>query len=269
MGNRVVWVSGASSGLGRAAAAALKQSGWRVIAGARSFTGSEGEADCGTLLPLDVRDEASVRAFCSRAYSLAGPPDALVNAAAILTLGPAEEISTEEFQAVMDTVLMGAFRLTRAVLPKMREKGGGKIVMFSSLNGLMPTPFQGAYVAAKHALEGFSECLMLETRGQGIQVMLVEPGDHAGGSQRCRGQAGTVSPLYRKSLERVSKTIAEDEARGQDPDRFGRRLARVMGRGRLPARLRAATMKEKTALVMHNVLPGRLYQRLLADHYKV
>lgn len=269
MEGRVVWVSGASSGLGHAAAKALKKSGWRVIAGARSFTGDEGEADFGLPLPLDVRDEASVDAFCTSACSLAGPPDALVNAAAILTLGPAEEIPAEEMMAVMDTVLLGAVRLTRAALPKMREKGGGKIVMFSSLNGLMPTPYQGAYVAAKHALEGFSQCLMLETRGQGIQVMLVEPGDHAGGSKRCRGRIASVSPLYRESLERVSRTIERDEARGQDPDSFGRRLARVMGRDRLPARLKVATLKERTALMLHIILPGRLNQWILADHYKV
>jgi NAD(P)-dependent dehydrogenase (short-subunit alcohol dehydrogenase family) len=269
MGDRVVWVSGSSSGLGRAAAAALKQSGWRVIAGARSFTGEEAEAEYGQALPLDVRDDASVRAFCDQAFALAGPPDALVNAAAILTLGPAEEIPLNELQAVMDTVLMGALRLTRAALPLMRRKGGGKIVMFSSLNGLMPTPFQGAYVSAKHALEGFSECLMLETRGQGIQVMLVEPGDHAGGSQRCRGKTKWVSPLYHHSLERVSGIIAKDEAQGQDPDRFGRRLARVMGRKRLPVRLRAATLKESFALIMHDVLPGRLFLRFLAGYYKV
>jgi len=269
MANRVAWVSGASSGLGAAAARALKESGWKVVSGARSFSGQEGETDLGALLPLDVREEASVIGFAHRAAALYGPPDALVNAAGILTLGPVEDTTPEEVQKVLDTILLGTLRVTRAALPLMRENGGGKVVMLSSVNGLMPTPFQGAYVAAKHALEGLSECLALETRGQGIQVMLVEPGDHAGGSKRCRGRIASVSPLYRESLERVSRTIARDEARGQDPDRFGRRLARVMGRDRLPARLKVATLKERTALMLHIILPGRLNQWILADHYKV
>ncbi len=265
----MVWVSGASSGLGRAAAVALKASGWRVIAGARSFIGNEGETDCGTRLPLDVRSVDSVRVFCEQAFSLAGAPDAVVSAAAILTLGPAEETSPEEFLEVMDTVMLGAVRFTQAALPLMRAKGGGKAVLLSSLNGLMPTPFQGAYVAAKHALEGYAGCLMLETRNQGIQVMLVEPGDHSGGSQKYRGRAAAVSPLYRESMERVIKVIARDEARGPAPERFGRKLARVMGRKKLPVRLRVAKPFEVFVLMARDLLPGRLFRRLHGMYYKV
>ena len=68
-------------------------------------------------------------------------------------------------------------RMNRAVLPLMRERGGGKIVLFSSINGLLGIPFQGAYTASKHAIEGYAECLQLEVKPFGIQVMLVEPGD--------------------------------------------------------------------------------------------
>jgi NAD(P)-dependent dehydrogenase (short-subunit alcohol dehydrogenase family) len=269
MAEKVVWVSGASSGLGRAAAAALKAAGWLVIAGARSFVGNEYETDCGTRLPLDVRDADSVRVFCEQAYSLAGAPDAIVNAAAVLTIGPAEETAPEEFLAVMDTVLMGAIRFTQAALPMMRSKGGGKVVMLSSVNGLYATPYQGPYTAAKHALEGYSECLMLETRKQGIQVMLVEPGDHSGGAQKYRGQAEKVSPLYRESLGRVMAAMARDEAQGQSPERFGRRLALVLSRKRLPARLRVLTLKEQLSIVLHDVLPGRWFQRIVTAYFKV
>ncbi len=269
MANRVAWVSGASSGLGAAAARALKESGWKVVSGARSFSGQEGETDLGALLPLDVRQEASVIGFAHRAAALYGPPDALVNAAGILTLGPVEDTTPEEVQKVLDTILLGTLRVTRAALPLMRENGGGKVVMLSSVNGLMPTPFQGAYVAAKHALEGLSECLALETRGQGIQVMLVEPGDHRGGSDRYRGQALTISPVYADSFGRAATVVRKDEASGPEPARFGRKLARAMGRKRLPLRLKVTTMKEDLAIILHDVLPGRLFLRFLADYYKV
>jgi NAD(P)-dependent dehydrogenase (short-subunit alcohol dehydrogenase family) len=267
--DKVVWVSGASSGLGRAAALALKSEGWRVVAGARSFAGDEGETDSGARLKLDVRDGASVLAFRDRALSLCGPPDALVNAAGILTLGPAEDLSDAEILAVMDTILLGSHRLVRAVLPLMRGKGGGKIAMLSSVNGLLPTPYQGAYAAAKHALEGYSECLMLETRGQNIQVMLVEPGDHSGGSMKYRGQAETVQPIYRESLKRVREVIARDEAGGGDPMDLGRKLARALGRKKLPVRMRVTTLTETFAIVMHDALPGRMFARFLSAHYKV
>ncbi len=268
MEGRVVWVSGASSGLGRAAAVALKQSGWRVISGARSFKGNEGETDSGIRLPLDVRSGDSVRAFCEQAYSLQGAPDAIVNAAAILTLGPAEETSPDEFQEVMDTILLGAVRLTQAALPMMRAKGGGKIVMLSSVNGLYATPYQGAYTAAKHALEGFSECLMLETRNQGIQVMLVEPGDHSGGAQKYRRKVENVSRLYLESFGRVTTAAARYENLGESPERFGQRLVCVMGKKKLPPRLQVTTLTERLSIMLHDVLPLRLFHRILNAYYK-
>ena len=97
---KTVWVTGASSGLGLHTAMALRDDGWQVIAGARSFTG--GQRDGMTCLPLDVTDAESVRAFCRRAAEIA-PPDALVQCAGMLVLGSCEETETEEFRRVMDT----------------------------------------------------------------------------------------------------------------------------------------------------------------------
>ncbi|NLX82321.1 MAG: SDR family NAD(P)-dependent oxidoreductase [Clostridiales bacterium] len=269
MASKLVWMSGASSGLGKAACDALSQTGWTVVAGARSFAKREGRQGSVHYLALDVQDADSVRDFCARAFELYGPPQALINAAGILIFGPAEETSLSEYEAVMDTVLMGTIRFTQAALPYLRQQPGGKIVMVSSVNGLMPTPFQSAYVAAKHALEGYSECLMLETAAQGIQVMLVEPGDHAGGSGKYRTSAQTVSPLYEAAFTRAREVILKDEAQGGSPLAFGRKLARVMDRRRLPARLRVTTLKETAAIVLHDVLPGRLFQKFLRDYYKV
>lgn len=269
MANKVVWLSGASSGLGKAASEALQAAGWTVVAGARSFAGQEGQQGGIHRLALDVQDEASVRAFCEKAHRLCGAPHALVNAAGILIFGPAEETSPGEYHQVMDTILMGSIRLTQAALPYLREGQGGKIVMLSSVNGLMPTPFQSAYVAAKHALEGYSECLAMETASQGIQVMIVEPGDHQGGSSRYRTSAQAVSPLYEASFARAREVVLRDEAGGGSPAAFARKLARVMGRRRLPLRLKVTTLKENAAIVLHDVLPGRWFLKSLRDYYKV
>lgn len=269
MAGRTVWVSGASSGLGRAAAKALKSNGWQVVSGARSFTGEESVGELGKTLPLDVRSELSVREFVGKALSVYGAPDALVNAAGILIMGPAETTDLSEYEAVMDTILFGSIRLTQAVLPLMREKGGGKIAMLSSVNGLMPTPFQSAYVAAKHALEGFSECLMLEARSHNIQVMLVEPGDHRGGSDKYRQSAKTVSPVYQDSFDRVRGIVRQDEEAGGLPHAFGEKLARALSKDRLPTRLKVTTLKENAAIVLHDLLPGRLFVRFLGGYYKV
>lgn len=268
MADRVVWVSGASSGLGLAAADALCAEGWLVVAGARSFSGDQPQPGYHRL-PLDVRDDDSVAAFCQAAKDIAGPPEALVCAAGILIMGPAEDTSTQEYEAVLDTILLGSIRMTQAVLPLMRAQGGGKIAMLSSVNGLLPTPYQSAYVSAKHALEGYSECLALETQGAGIQVMIVEPGDHAGGQDKYRASAALVSSPYTDSFARVRETVRQDEAGGASPTAFGQKLARTLSKKRLPLRLRCTQMKETAAIILHDILPGRLFLRFLADYYKV
>jgi NAD(P)-dependent dehydrogenase (short-subunit alcohol dehydrogenase family) len=266
----VVWITGASSGLGKATAEALLSAGWLVVAGARSFA-EAGKPDERALLrlPLDVTDQASVDAFIDSALSHTGTPQALVCAAGILTLGPAAQYSDEHMRSVLDVCLMGTLRLVRGVLPLMISAGGGKVVAFSSINGLMPTPFQGAYVAAKHALEGFCECLLMENRDKGIQVMLVEPGDHQGGAAKYRARCEGVSPAYQKSLDRVCAVIARDEGQGLDPARLGQKVANALSRRKLPLRLRVASFSQHAAVILHDILPGRLFLHLLSKYYKV
>ena len=232
---KTVWVTGASSGLGLHTAMALRDDGWQVIAGARSFTG--GQKDGMTCLPLDVTDEKSIREFCRRAEEIA-PPDALVQCAGMLVLGSCEETETEEFRRVMDTNYLGMVRMNREVLPRMRERGGGKIVMFSSINGLMGIPFQSAYTASKHAIEGYAECLALEGKPFGIQVMLVEPGDHRSGSEKNRPRAArmTAESPYAAEYESAVAQIHHDETNGSVPDALGRKIARVLDRKRIPLR---------------------------------
>ena len=132
------WLSGGSSGLGLHTAQALRDDGWRVIAGARSF--EDGEAEGIFRLKLDVTDEESVKRFCWKAAEIA-PPDALVQCAGVLVLGSCEETTAEEFLRVMNTNFLGMVRMNRQVLPMMRERGGGKIVLYSSINGLLGIPF--------------------------------------------------------------------------------------------------------------------------------
>ena len=263
---KTAWVTGASSGLGLHTAMALRDDGWRVVAGARSF--SEGEKDGMLCLPLDVTDEESVRRFCRRAAETA-PPDALVQCAGMLVLGSCEETETEEFRRVMDTNLLGMVRMNREVLPVMREKGGGKIVLFSSINGLMGIPFQGAYTASKHAIEGYAECLKLEVKPFGIQVMLVEPGDHRSGSDKYRPHAAamTESSPYADAYESAIAQIHHDETNGSDPDVLGQKIARILDRKRIPFRKRIASADQHLAVYIHRFLGAEINGAVLRSYY--
>lgn len=261
----IVWLTGASSGLGKAAAHALKQAGHTVLGGARSF---EESAEHLTL-PLDVTSEESVSAFVEKGLALTGAPDALVLAQGLLVLGAAEDISIEEYKRVMEVNFFGTLRLIKKAAPLMRQNKKGRIAIFSSVNGLLATPFEGAYVASKHALEGLCECLRMELAPFRIQVMAVEPGDHRGGSRNYRPHAANRQEAYEASFLRVTERIARDEDTGSDPDALGRKLARALARKNLPARLRVASFSQQLAVLLHDILPTDLFVRMIARYYRV
>jgi len=275
MKERTVWVTGASSGLGLHTAMALRDAGWRVIAGARSFpeagSGDAGprELDGAELLRLDVTDGDSVRAFRDAALALSPRVDAVVQCAGMLVLGSCEETTPEEFERVMNTNFLGMVRVNREALPLMRQAGGGRIVMFSSINGLMGIPFQDAYTASKHAIEGYAEGLQMEVRPFGIRVTLIEPGDHRSGSDRYRLHAaamGADSP-YAGEYGKTVRTIHRDETHGSDPDRLGRRVARLLDRKHPPFRRRIASAEQHLAVLLHGALPPGWNERILRSYY--
>ncbi|MBQ9264363.1 MAG: SDR family oxidoreductase [Clostridia bacterium] len=266
---KVVWITGASSGLGLHTARQLGMHGFDVIAGARSFGQGKAVEHCRSL-PLDVTDEKSIDAFTQRALEMAGPPDILVNCAGMLILGACEQYGIGEIEQVMNTNFLGQVRMIQKVLPLMREKDGGKIVNFSSINGLLGIPFEGAYTASKHAIEGFSECLALEVKPYGIEVMLVEPGDHQSGSAAYRRHSGGITEAspYKAAFDIGTGVIAHDEANGSDPDRLGEKMAKVLKRRHLPKRLRVAKGDQRLAVVLHDVLPAWAFDRIIGSYYK-
>ena len=169
----------------------------------------------------------------------------------------------------MDTNYLGMVRMNRAVLPLMRENGGGKIVLFSSINGLMGIPFQSAYTASKHAIEGYAECLQMETKPFGIQVMLVEPGDHRSGSDKYRPHAKAMSEAspYAAEYDSTVGIIHRDETGGSDPDALGRKIARTLDRERIPFRKRIASPDQHLAVYIHKLLPPGLNAAILRSYY--
>ena len=265
-GQKTAWVTGASSGLGLHTMQALRDAGWRVIGGARSF--EDGEKDGAVCLKLDVSDGESVARFCEKAAAIA-LPDALVQCAGILVLGSCEETRPDEYARVLETNFLGMVRMNREVLPLMRRRGGGKIVMFSSINGLMGIPFQSAYTASKHAIEGYAECLKLEAEPFGIQVMLVEPGDHRSGSVKYRMHAAdmTEASPYAAAYERATGQIRHDEENGYDADRLGRIVARTLERKRIPFRKRIASPDQHLAVYLHRFGGARLNGAVLKKYY--
>ena len=171
---RVALVTGASSGIGEAAAHALVDAGFTVYGTSRRAVAGE-QRGAVTFLPLDVTDDESVAGALREVLDRSGRIDVLVNNAGLGIAGAAEESSIEQARDLFDTNVFGSIRMTRAVLPQMREQGSGRIINISSVLGLVPAPFAALYAATKHAIEGYSESLDHEMREHGIRVLLVEP----------------------------------------------------------------------------------------------
>ena len=265
---QVVWITGASSGLGLHTAQALARNGFTVVAGARSFGKGKTVAGC-HCLPLDVTSRESIDAFAAEALKAFGPPDILVNCAGMLILGACESYALDELRQVMETNFFSQAAMISKVLPYMREKGKGRIVNFSSINGLLGIPFEGAYTASKHAIEGYSECLSYEVKPFGIEIMLVEPGDHRSGSSAYRrhSQGMTDESPYKAAFDTGTAQIAHDEANGSDPDRLGEKIAKALKRKHLPRRLRVAKPDQHLAVVLHDLLPNRWFEKIIGPYY--
>jgi short-subunit dehydrogenase len=169
----VAIVTGASAGIGKATAPALAAAGYRVFGTYRRppATRSPGIE----YLACDVTNDESVKAAVGELLSKTGRIDLLVNNAGVGLFAGAEESSLEQAKSLFDVNLFGVIRMTKAVLPTMRQQGAGRIVNISSVMGLIPAPFWALYAATKHALEGYSESLDHEIRGSGVRVVLVEP----------------------------------------------------------------------------------------------
>ncbi len=187
---KIVLVTGASSGIGRAAALSLARGGYWVFAGARRIAALEALraelADAGdvknggriTPLPLDMDDPKSIAdAVAAIGAATDGyGVDVLVNNAGFATAGALAELGDADLRAQFETNVFGLMSLTRALLPAMFERGAGRVINVSSVSGRIPAPMLGAYHASKYALEALSDALRMELQPFGIKVVIVEPG---------------------------------------------------------------------------------------------
>jgi NAD(P)-dependent dehydrogenase (short-subunit alcohol dehydrogenase family) len=213
---RVALVTGASSGIGEAAGRALAGAGFTVYGTSRRAVAGE-ERNGVAFLPLDVTDDDSVAAAVGEVLVRSGRIDVLVNNAGLGIAGAAEESSIEQARALFDTNVFGSIRMTRAVLPHMREQGGGRIINVSSVLGLMPAPFGALYASTKHAIEGYSESLDHEVREHGIRVLLVEPAYTRTSFEANSVPADKPLAVYAGRREVLGTLLAEAIRDGDEP----------------------------------------------------
>jgi len=170
----IALVTGASSGIGKATAERLAAAGYKVYGTSRR--GAQTSQRSFEMLSLDVTSDESVAAAVAEVIRLDGRIDLLVNNAGFgVAPAGAEESSIQQAKSIFETNFFGVVRMTRAVVPYMRQQGGGRIINIGSVLGFLPMPYGALYAATKHAIEGYSESLDHELRTRGIRVSIVEP----------------------------------------------------------------------------------------------
>ncbi|HOS97470.1 MAG TPA: SDR family oxidoreductase [Deltaproteobacteria bacterium] len=180
--DKVVWITGASSGIGEALAYALSKQGSRLILSSRNVQRlGEVKAGCASagshlVLPLDLEDSTAFDDAVAQALARFGRIDVLINCGGISQRGLASDTTMETLRKIMETDFFGTVALTKAVLPSMIRNRSGHIVVISSLMGKFSTPLRSGYCASKHALHGYFDALRAELRDKGIRVTIVCPG---------------------------------------------------------------------------------------------
>jgi NAD(P)-dependent dehydrogenase (short-subunit alcohol dehydrogenase family) len=210
----VALVTGASAGIGKAAAQALARAGYEVFGTSRRATAAPTPGI--TTLVCDVTSDESVKQVVKDVVARAGRIDVLVNNAGRSLIGGAEESSIGQAQDLFDVNVFGIFRMTNEVLPIMRSQGKGRIINMSSVAGFLPGPFTALYNSTKHALEGYSESLDHELRTFGVRVALVEPAFTRTALEDNSVQPDRVSSVYDKGRSAMNATWREGIAKG-DP----------------------------------------------------
>jgi len=273
MAAKVVLITGASAGFGRASAEHLSALGHRVYGTSRraEFPDSGAVGSAPLMIPLDVRDERSVGRAVEFVLTQEGRIDVVVNNAGVGLAGAVEETSVEEGRALFETNFFGVLRVCRAVLPGMRARRSGHVVNVSSLGGLVTIPFQGFYSASKYALESMSDALRMELRPFGVQVTLLEPGDFKTGFTDSRvfaAESGEGS-VYRERCQRAVAVMEQDEQNGADPGQLAELLARIIAAPSPRNRYPVGALGQRLAVAARRVVPSALLDRALRAVYKV
>lgn len=258
---RVVLITGASSGIGLAAANAFVDAGDTVYGlSRRAFP----EA-CHTHLTADITDESQVRAAVDAILSREGRIDVLVNNAGFGISGAVEFTADAEARSQFDVNFFGTMHVIRAVLPAMRENRAGRIINLSSVAGAIPIPFQAYYSAAKAALGSVTMALHNELRPFSVQVTAVLPGDVRTGFTAARQKSAAGGEIY-AALAKSVAGMERDEQNGMAPECIGKRILAV-SRKKHPKAQYSCGLQYQFFLILARLLPVRTLNFLVGLLY--
>ena len=263
----VALVTGASSGIGKAASLALVEAGFEVVGTSRKASGVT-QRDGVTFLDLDVMSEESVSALVRRVIERFGRLDVMVNNAGAGSVGAAEESSLAQDQRIFDINFFGVVRMTKAALPHMRAQGRGRIINISSVLGLIPAPYAAIYAASKHAIEGYSESVDHEVREYGVRVLLVEPAVTRTAFYSNILPPDAPLPIYAEQRQVFDRVSAGALERGDDPAIVARSIVAAATDPKPKLRY-AAGSTAGLVRALRRFVPARAFDRQIRKLYRL
>jgi NAD(P)-dependent dehydrogenase (short-subunit alcohol dehydrogenase family) len=265
---KVALITGASSGIGKTAALRMHEAGFLVYAVARRTDPMQDLRDRGIkTLVMDVTDEQSTDAGVAAILSEAGRIDVLVNNAGYGSYGAVEDVPLDEARRQFEVNLFGAARLIQLVLPSMRTRGSGTIINITSMGGKIHTPFGAWYHATKFALEALSDCLRLETKPFGVNVVIIEPGGIRTewseiAAEHLRETSGHGAFAVQATAVANAFTSPAMAKRSSPPDVIAKTIVKAATTQRPKTRY-AVGSGAKPLIFLRRVLPDRAYDALI------
>ncbi|MGH9293170.1 MAG: SDR family NAD(P)-dependent oxidoreductase [Acidimicrobiales bacterium] len=259
--DKAVLITGASSGIGRAAADLLARSGWSVAGASRRGTGG----DRWDGLVMNVDDDRSVANGVAAVVARhSGHLDAVVANAGWGLAGAVEQTTVTEAKYQFETNFFGVHRLVQAALPVMRAQQSGRIVVVGSIAGLIAIPYQAFYTATKFALEGYVEALAWEVSRFGIAASIVEPGnirtEFTASRRDVRPPGGSLPDPYGDAVAKAVALMERDEASGTTAAAAAAAIERVLNARRPRRRVTVGRWDERAGAIAKRLLPYRIFE---------
>ena len=266
--SKVVLVTGASSGIGKAIATFLYSKGYTVYGTSRNPKNAKDFSF--ELIALDVLKLDSINSAVNYIFEKEGRLDVLVNNAGMGITGPVEETPTDEMRAVFNTNLFGAIDVMKAVLPQMRKQNAGVIINVTSIAGYMGLPFRGLYSATKGALEIVTEAARMEVKNFGIEIVNVAPGDFATNIAAGRYHTPVFeNSAYKDNYQTNLDLMDVHVGSGMDPIEMAKIVYKITNTKHPKIHYKVGGFVEKFSIFLKRILPDKMYEKLLMNHYKL
>jgi NAD(P)-dependent dehydrogenase (short-subunit alcohol dehydrogenase family) len=266
--NKVVLITGASSGIGKSIGEFLHHKGFIVYGTSRNP-----ENVLNSLFPLitlDVRNAETIQLAIEKVISVSGRLDVVINNAGIGITGPLEEIPMQEIKNNFETNLFGPIQVMKTVMPQMRLQKSGLIINITSIAGYMGLPYRSVYSASKGALELITEALRMEVKSFGIHITNVAPGDFATNIAAGRFHAPLIeNSVYEIPYGKTLKMIDKHVESGSNPNEMAEAIYKIIQTPNPKSHYKIGAFLQKFSIVLKRILPDKVYEKMLMNHYKL